>query len=75
MTAEQKTVLVKELKNWQEIREAKENVVLNLVFMALAEKKKNNLGWRLKNTITENLVVERDAQYRVNRIKEQLGIR
>ena len=71
MMAEQLTLLKKELKNWQKIYESKKNVVTVLV--GLASKKK--ITHRTKNAIVENLVIEKDAQYRIKMIKERLGVR
>lgn len=77
MTTEQATLLKKELKNWQEIREIKRSIVLNLVGMVLANGKNNRskTNHRLKNAIVDNLVIERDAQYRIKVIKARLGVR
>lgn len=77
MTAEQATLLKKELKNWQEIREIKRSIVLNLVGMVLANGKdgRNKTNYRLKNAIVDNLVIEKDAEYRIKMIKVRLGIR
>lgn len=77
MTTEQATLLKKELKNWQEIREIKRSIVLNLVGMVLANGKNNRskTNHRLKNAIVDNLVIERDATYRIRIIKMRLGIR
>jgi len=71
MTAGQITLLKKELKNWQEIYESKKNVVAVLVAMALKKK----ISYRIKNAIVENLVIERDAEYRMKVIKARLGVR
>jgi len=71
MTAEQVTSLKKELKNWQKIYESKKNVVSVLVAMAL----KKEVTRRIKNTIVDNLIIERDARYRIKVIKERLGVR
>lgn len=71
MTAGQITSLKKELKNWQEIYEAKKNIVSNLIVMG----RRHELKRTLKNAIVENLVIERDAQYRIKVIKARLGVR
>lgn len=71
MTAEQTILLKKELKNWQEIYESKKNVVAVLVAMAL----KREVSQKIKNTIVDNLLIERDAQYRIKEIKQRLGVR
>ena len=71
MTAEQLTLLKKELKNWQEIYESKKNVVS--VLAGIASKKK--ITYRTKNIIVDNLLIERDAEYRIKVIKERLGVR
>ena len=71
MTAEQLTLLKKELKNWQKIYEAKKNVVS--VLAGIASKKK--ITHRIKNVIVDNLLIERDAQYRIKVIKARLGVR
>lgn len=71
MTAGQITSLKKELKNWQEIYESKKNVVSVLVGMAL----KKEVAHRMKNVIVDNLLIERDAQYRIKIIKVRLGVR
>ena len=77
MTAEQSILLKKELKNWQEIRETKKNIVLSLVGMVLANGKdsRNKTNRRLKNAIVDNLTIERDASYRIKMIKMRLGVR
>lgn len=69
--AEQTILLKKELKNWQEIYESKKNVVSVLVGMAL----KKEVTRKIKNTIVDNLAIERDAQYRIKEIKQRLGVR
>lgn len=74
MTAKQITLLKKELKNWQEIYESKKNVVSVLVRQLLRYNGKG-ISREQKNTIVENLVIERDAQYRIKVIKERLGVR
>ena len=71
MTAEQLTLLKKELKNWQKIYEAKENITTVLAELAL----KGQATHTLKNAIVENLAIERDAQCRIKVIKERLGVR
>ena len=71
MTVKQSDLLKKELKNWQEIYEAKKNVISVLVAMGLTHK----LGTAIKNAIVDNLVIERDAQYRIKIIKTRLGVR
>ena len=77
MTAGQITSLKKELKNWQEIRETKKNIVLSLVGMVLANDKdsRSKTNRRLKSAIVDNLTVERDAQHRIKEIKTRLGVR
>ena len=71
MTTEQITSLKKELRNWQDIYDSKKNVVAVLVAVALKKK----ISYRIKNTIVENLVIERDAEYRMKVIKARLGVR
>jgi len=71
MTTEQITLLKKELKNWQNIYDSKKNVVAVLVAMAL----KKEVSYKIKNAIVENLVIERDAEYRMKVIKARLGVR
>ena len=71
MTAGQITSLKKELKNWQKIYESKKNVVSVLVGMAV----KKEVSQKIKNTIVDNLVIERDARYRIKVIKARLGVR
>jgi len=71
MTAEQTTLLKKELKNWQDIYDSKKNVVAVLVAVAL----KKEISYKIKNAIVENLVIERDAEYRMKVIKARLGVR
>lgn len=71
MTAEQLTLLKKELKNWQKIYEAKENITTVLAGLAL----KGQATHTLKNAIVDNLIIERDAEYRIKEIKERLGVR
>lgn len=73
MTAKQ-TILRKELKNWQEIYDSKKNVVAVLVKMVLNHKGKR-VAHELKNTIVDSLIIERDAQYRMEEIKARLGVR
>ena len=71
MTTERTILLKKELKNWREIYEAKKNVVAVLVTMGL----KKEISRRIKNAIVDNLVIERDAEYRMKVIKAKLGVR
>jgi len=71
MTTGQITSLKKELKNWQEIYDSKKNVVAVLAAMALKKK----ISYKIKNAIVENLVIERDAEYRMKVIKARLGVR
>ena len=74
MTAEQTILLKKELKNWQEIYESKKNVVSVLVGIVLGHKGRK-VARELKNAIVDNLLIERDAQYRIEVIKQRLGVR
>ena len=74
MTAGQITSLKKELKNWQKIYESKKNVVSALVEQLLQYNGKGILQ-KQKNVIVDNLVIERDAQYRIKVIKQRLGVR
>jgi len=71
MTTGQITSLKKELKNRQEIYDSKKNVVAVLAAMALKKK----ISYKIKNAIVENLVIERDAEYRMKVIKARLGVR
>jgi len=71
VTTERTILLKKELKNWREIYEAKKNVVAVLVTMGL----KKEISRRIKNAIVDNLVIERDAEYRMKVIKAKLGVR
>jgi len=71
MTTEQTTLLKKELKNWQNIYESKNNVVSVLVAMALTKE----VSYKMKNTIVDNLAIARDAEYHIKVIKARLGVR
>ena len=74
MTAGQRISLKKELKNWQKIYEAKKNVVSVLVGMILGHAGEK-VSQKLKNAVVDNLLIERDARYRIKVIKQRLGVR
>jgi len=74
MTTGQLDLLKKELKNWQKIYEAKKNIVSVLVGIVLNHKGKK-VARGLKNAIVDNLVIGRDAEYRMKVIKARLGVR
>lgn len=72
LTKEAAQNLVKQLKNWENIRQTKNEIISSLVDMYLNGNSKKRT---LENAIVDNLLILRSAEYHMKEIKTRLNVR
>ena len=72
LTKEAAQNLVKELKNWENVRQTKNEIISSLVDMYLNGSSKKRT---IENAIVDNLLIVRSAEYHMKEIKARLNVR